>query len=98
MSTSLIEHVEARRAYRIAILEAGPGLLAAGFETARAQMDSSYAALYVPWVVTPNPLAVSGTSTPSQITVPPTGFIAGIYERNDVRNSVATAPAKQVVL
>jgi phage tail sheath protein FI len=98
MSTSLIEHVEARRAYRIAILEAGPGLLAAGFETARAQMDSSYAALYVPWVVTPNPLAVSGTSTPSQITVPPTGFIAGVYARNDVRNSVAKAPANEVVL
>lgn len=98
MSTSLIEHVEAQRAYRIGILEAGANLLAGGFQAARAQVDSSYAAMYVPWVLTPNPLAVSGTSTPSQIAVPPTGFIAGIYARNDIRNSVAKAPANEVVL
>jgi uncharacterized protein len=97
-STSLIEHVEAQRAYRVAILETAQGQLAAGFETARAQIDSSYAAMYVPWVVTPNPLAVSGTSIPSQIIVPPTGFIAGIYARNDVQKSVAKAPANEVVL
>ena len=98
MSTSLIEHVSAQRAYRIAILETAPGQLASGFETARAQFDSSYAALYVPWVQTPNPLAVAGTSTPAQILVPPTGAIAGIYARNDVQNSVAKAPANEVVL
>jgi hypothetical protein len=97
-STSLIEHVEAQRAYRIAILETGPALLAADYESVRAQIDSSYAALYVPWVLTPNPLAVSGTSTPAQIAVPPTGFMAGIYARNDELNSVAKAPANEVVL
>ncbi len=99
MIGSLIPHVEAQRAYRVAILEAGPNLLDSNYENdVRAQIDSSYAALYVPWVYTPNPLAVAGTSTPAQILVPPTGFMAGIYARSDTENSVAKAPANEVVL
>ncbi|MGD0096981.1 MAG: phage tail sheath subtilisin-like domain-containing protein [Terracidiphilus sp.] len=98
MIGSLIPHVEAQRAYRVAILEAGPNLLDSDYETVRAQIDSSYAALYVPWVYTPNPLAVAGTSSPAQILVPPSGFMAGIYARSDTQNSVAKAPANEVVL
>jgi len=98
MMGSLIPHVEAQRAYRVAILEAGPHLLDSDYENVRAQIDSSYAALYVPWVYTPNPLAVSGTSSPAQILVPPSGFMAGIYARNDTQHSVAKAPANEVVL
>jgi hypothetical protein len=98
MIGSLIPHVEAQRAYRVAILEAGPYLLDSDYENVRAQIDSSYAALYVPWVYTPNPLAVSGTSTPAQLLVPPSGFMAGIYARSDTQNSVAKAPANEVVL
>ena len=98
MISSLIPHVEAQRAYRVAILEAGPNLLDSDYEAVRAQIDSSYAALYVPWVYTANPLAVAGTSTPAQILVPPTGFMAGIYARNDTNNSVAKAPANEVVM
>jgi phage tail sheath protein FI len=98
MMGSLIPHVEAQRAYRVAILEAGPNLLDSDYESVRAQIDSSYAALYVPWVYTPNPQAVSGTSSPAQILVPPSGFMAGIYARNDTQKSVAKAPANEVVL
>jgi len=98
MIGALIPHVEAQRAYRVAILEAGPNLLDSDYMNVRAQIDSSYAALYVPWVKTPNPLAVAGTSTPAQVLVPPTGFMAGIYARNDNENSVAKAPANEVVL
>lgn len=98
MIGALIPHVEAQRAYRVAILEAGPNLLDSDYENVRAQIDSSYAALYVPWVWTPNPLAVSGTSSPAQILVPPSGFMAGIYARSDTDNSVAKAPANEVVL
>ena len=98
MMGALIPHVSAQRAYRVAILEAGPNLLDSDYENVRAQIDSSYAALYVPWVYTPNPLAVSGTSTPAQILVPPSGFMAGIYARSDTQNSVAKAPANEVVL
>jgi len=98
LNGALIPHVEAQRAYRFAILEAGPGLLDSDYESVRAQVDSSHAALYVPWVWMPNPLAVAGTSTPARILVPPTGSMAGIFVRNDVENSVAKAPANEVVL
>lgn len=97
MIGSLLPHVEAQRAYRVAILEAGPNLLDSDYENVRAQIDSSYAALYVPWIYVPNPLAVAGTSSPAQILVPPTGSMAGIYVLNDTQNSVAKAPANQVV-
>ena len=98
ITNSLITHVSQQRAYRIAILEAGPNLLDSDYETVRAQIDSSYAALYVPWVQTPNPLAGGGSSVPAEVLVPPTGFMAGIYARNDTQNSVAKAPANEVVL
>ncbi|HEX4319710.1 MAG TPA: phage tail sheath subtilisin-like domain-containing protein [Acidobacteriaceae bacterium] len=98
MINSLITHVSQQRAYRVAILETPANQLASDNENVRSQIDSSYAAIYVPWVVTPNPLARSGTSIPAQITVPPSGFIAGIYARNDEQNGVAKAPANEVVL
>jgi len=98
MMGSLIPHVTRQRAYRVAILEAGPGGLDSDYENVRAQIDSSYSALYVPWVITPNPLAVGGSSAPAEIAVPPSGFMAGIYARNDTQNSVAKAPANEVVI
>lgn len=98
MIGALLPHVEAQRAYRVAILEAGPNLLDSDYENVRAQIDSSYAGLYVPWVYTPNPLAIAGTSSPAQILVPPSGFMAGIYVRSDTQNSVAKSPANEVVM
>jgi uncharacterized protein len=95
---SLITHVSQQRAYRIAILETPPNQLAGDNEGVRAVLDSSYAALYVPWVITPNPLATAGSAIAAEIAVPPTGFMAGIYARNDEQNGVATAPANQVLL
>ena len=95
---SLITHVSRERAYRIAVLDAPPGQIASSDEDVRAHIDSSYAALYVPGIIVPNPLYTTGSSLPAQITVPPSGFIAGIYARNDEQNSVAKAPANEVVL
>src|SRR5271168_2507114 len=95
---ALITHVSRQRAYRIAILETPPNQLASDNEDVRGQIDTSYAALYVPWVITPNPLSSSGSSIPAEIAVPPSGFMAGIYARNDQQNGVASAPANQVVL
>jgi len=94
----LIIHVSQQRAYRVAILETPPNQLASDNENVRGQIDSSYAALYAPWVVTDNPLARSGTAIPAEITVPPSGFIAGIYARSDEQNGVSKAPANAVVL
>jgi phage tail sheath protein FI len=95
---TLIEHVEQQRAYRVAILETPANQIASDVKDVRSRIDSSYAALYTPWVVMPNPLARPGTSISNEITVPPSGFIAGIYARNDVQHSVAKAPANEVVL
>jgi phage tail sheath protein FI len=96
---ALITHVSQQRAYRVAILETPPGQSASGNENVRSQIDSSYAALYAPWVITPNPLYVAGSqSIPAEIAVPPSGYVAGIYARNDEQNGVAKAPANEVVL
>jgi phage tail sheath protein FI len=96
---ALITHVSQQRAYRFAVLETPPNQIAQDNEDVRAQIDSSYAALYVPWVITPNPLARSGVmSIPAEVAVPPSGYIAGIFARNDEQNGVAKAPANEVVL
>jgi len=94
----LITHVSRQRAYRVAVLDTPPNQIASDNENVRSQIDSSYAALYVPWVITANPLAQSGTSTPGEVSVPPSGFVAGIYARSDENNGVSKAPANEVVL
>jgi Bacteriophage tail sheath protein len=95
---SLITHVSRERAYRIAVLDTPPNQVAADNENVRAQIDCSYAALYVPWISVPNPLARAGTSIAAQVLVPPSGYMAGIYARSDEQNGVAKAPANEVVL
>ena len=95
---TLITHVERPRAYRVAILETGPNAIASQVQDVRSKIDSSYAALYTPWVITPNPLSRPGTIIPAEVAVPPSGFVAGIYARNDNLHSVAKAPANEVVL
>jgi uncharacterized protein len=95
---SLITHVSQQRAYRIAILETPPNQIASDNEDVRSRIDSSYAALYVPWIVTPNPLATAGSAIAAEIPVPPTGFMAGIYARSDQNNGVAKSPANEVIL
>jgi phage tail sheath protein FI len=95
---ALITHVERPRAYRVAILDTPANYLSSQVEDVRAKIDSSHAALYTPWVVIPNPLWRPGTVIPAELSVPPSGFMAGIYARNDQQRSVAKAPANEVVL
>jgi phage tail sheath protein FI len=98
VAAKLIAHVSRQRAYRVAILDTPPNFIASQVEDVRSKMDSSYAALYTPWIVAANPLARPGTSAPAEVTVPPSGFMAGIYARNDQEHGVAKAPANEVVL
>jgi len=58
---------------------------------ATAGFDSSYAALYYPWIQVDDPV----TSRP--IYMPPSGHIAGIWARNDNTRGVHKAPANEVV-
>lgn len=95
---ALISHVERRRAYRIAVLDTPPRQAVSEARALRSRIDSTYAALYYPWVVISNPLARPGVeSAPREITLPPSGFVCGIYARNDVQRGVHKAPANEVV-
>ncbi len=53
--------------------------------------DSNYAALYFPWISVFDPV------TGSNIYVPPSGHIAGIYSRVDTQRGVHKAPANVVI-
>lgn len=95
---ALIAHAEGRRMYRIAVLDTDAGLNAGAARDARATIDSKYAALYYPWVVIANPNARPGRDDiPREIALPPSGFICGIYARNDIERGVHKAPANEVV-
>jgi phage tail sheath protein FI len=60
----------------------------------RGTIDSTHAALYYPWVTVDDPLAVG---EPAELSLPPSGFVAGIYARNDTERGVHKAPANEVV-
>lgn len=91
-------HVERPRAYRIAVLDTPPNLTPSQARQERARLDSTRLALYYPWVTVANPLARPGRDDiPREINLPPSGFLCGIYARNDVFQSVAKAPANEVI-
>jgi uncharacterized protein len=86
----LISHATRMR-YRIAVLDSGDALTISEVRDLRAKFDSKYAALYYPWVRVLDPV------TRAEINLPPSGFVAGIYARNDVNRAVYKAPANEVV-
>lgn len=86
----LISHA-ARMRYRIAVLDSGEGQSLAQVRAMRARIDSKYAALYYPWVRVLDPV------TQQEIYLPPSGFISGIYARNDINRAVYKAPANEVI-
>jgi phage tail sheath protein FI len=53
--------------------------------------DSSYGAIYYPWIRIYDP------SANDTLLIPPSGHIAGIYARTDVERGVHKAPANEVV-
>lgn len=93
----LIGHAETRRAYRIAVLDTPPSLEPGDVRTMKSLLDSKYAALYYPWIRVANPLASADPTAPSQIDLPPSGFVCGIYARSDIQRGVFKAPANEVV-
>jgi phage tail sheath protein FI len=87
---ALITHASRMR-YRIAVLDAGDDLSISEVRDMRAKLDSSYGALYYPWIRILDPV------TNTEMNVPPSGFVAGIYARNDINRAVYKAPANEVV-
>jgi uncharacterized protein len=90
---ALIGHAERMR-YRIAVLDALRDQLPGEVRALRGTIDSTRAALYYPWVVVDDPLAVG---EPRELRLPPSGFVCGIYARNDTERGVHKAPANEVV-
>ncbi len=79
---------------RMAILDPPPGLKPQQMKEWRvdtAGYDSKYAALYYPWPKVFDP--ASGTN----VHVPPSGYLAGIWARNDESRGVHKAPANEVI-
>jgi hypothetical protein len=87
---ALIGHAERMR-YRVAVVDSIRGQTTGAVRAFRALYDSSHAAFYYPWVRVMDPL------TGQENVYPPSGFVAGIYARNDVERAVYKAPANEVV-
>lgn len=93
VQTLMIGHCEAM-GDRVAILDAPPDLTPQEVHKWRmdtAGYDTSYAALYYPWIEVMDPV----TNRP--ILIPPSGHIAGIWARSDNTRGVHKAPANEVV-
>jgi uncharacterized protein len=88
--SELIIHATTMR-YRIAVLDSGDAQSLAQVRAMRGKIDSTYAALYYPWVRVLDPV------TQAEINLPPSGFVSGIYARNDINRAVYKAPANEVV-
>jgi phage tail sheath protein FI len=86
----LIDHCH-KMQYRIAILDAPNDVSLSGVKEYRAQVDSTHGALYYPWVRVLDPVSNL------EANLPPSGFVAGIYARNDIEKGVHKAPANEVV-
>jgi phage tail sheath protein FI len=89
----LIAHCE-KMLYRIAVLDAPNNQGISDISAWRGQFDSEYAALYYPWVRIIDP---TNTTTVTEINLPPSGFVAGIYARSDSNEGVQKAPANEIV-
>jgi len=94
---ALIVHAEQLR-YRIAIVDAPPGSSMTEIRNFRGKFDTKYAALYHPWIeiLDPTERPQQG-APPRRLTLPPSGFVAGIYARTDILRGVYKAPANEVV-
>jgi phage tail sheath protein FI len=81
--------------YRFAILDPAPPLSAAtgiqDIQNQRDLYDTKYAAIYYPRVIVTDPL------TNTELTIPPSGHMAGIYAQTDAARGVWKAPANIVI-
>lgn len=89
---SLISHCE-NEGSRFAILDVPQNLVKTNdIIEYRNIVDSTYAAMYHPWIQVFDPI----TKKPGFI--PPSGAIAGVYSRTDVSRGVHKAPANETVM
>lgn len=90
VQAALINHCQLLRD-RFAVLDPPDGEDIDGIGAFRQVFDTEYAALYYPWCITVDP------STSSNVHVPPSGFLTGIYASTDINRGVHKAPANVVI-
>ncbi len=93
VQTMMIAHCE-QMGDRVAILDAPPNMKPAEVNKWRMKIagyDSSYAALYYPWIEISDPL------TDRSKRIPPAGHIAGVWARSDNTRGVHKAPANEII-
>jgi Bacteriophage tail sheath protein len=89
----MIAHCE-RMGDRVAILDAPPDLTPQEVKKWRmdiAGFDSSYAAMYYPWIKVMDP------ATDTMVNMPPSGHVAGLWASSDNTRGVHKAPANEVL-
>ncbi|HET6891258.1 MAG TPA: phage tail sheath subtilisin-like domain-containing protein, partial [Pyrinomonadaceae bacterium] len=87
---ALISHAE-RIPNRIAIIDSGENQTTSEARAMRARTDSKHAAFYYPWITVKDPIANT------TLNLPPSGFVAGIYVRNDFNHGPHNAPVNELV-
>ena len=93
VQNAVVNHCERMR-YRVAVLETPENQTVTEALDFRNLRSSEYAALYYPWVTVIDPRPSRGGR---RLNLPPSGFMAGIYARNDIEHAVFKAPANEVV-
>jgi hypothetical protein len=94
VQTAMIAHCQ-NMGDRVAILDAPPNATPQEINNWRmniAGFDSSYAAMYYPWIQVDDPILNKG------IYIPTSGHMAGVWARSDNTRGVHKAPANEVVL
>jgi phage tail sheath protein FI len=90
----MIAHCE-NMGERVVILDSPPNKnfqeVKAWIRGETAGYDTSYAALYYPWIKVMDP------ATNEMIEMPPSGHVAGVWARNDDQRGVHKAPANEII-
>lgn len=93
INNAVITHC-AEMKYRVAVLDISENQTVTSALDERNEFSSKYAAIYYPWIYVSDPRPGKGGQ---RLKLPPSGFVAGIYARNDTERAVFKAPANEVV-
>jgi phage tail sheath protein FI len=93
---ALISHCE-QHGNRMAILDPPPGRTVQEMKAWRAEgiYSSAFATMYYPWVKISNPIQTADAEP--ELTIPPSGHIAGLWARTDNTRGVWKAPANDTL-
>jgi phage tail sheath protein FI len=91
LQQKLITHCEVVMKDRFAVLDSIATADLDEIKKQRNLFDTSYAAIYYPW------LHAYDTLSKSYINIPPSGYVTGIYARSDVERGVHKAPANEKI-